>query len=113
MIVPESGQGAIALQTRTGDEVRVTAVDDADTRIAVMAERGVTRSLGGGCRVPVAAHAYREGADWTLIGWVGSPDGTQTIRHEATGDNPTSLVDSIVTQLLADGGRELLAEGAA
>ena len=113
MIVPESGQGAIALQTRSGDVARVTAVDDADTRIAVMAERGVTRSLGGGCRVPVAAHAYREGADWTLIGWVGSPDGTQTIRHEATGDNPTSLVDSIVTQLLADGGRELLAEGAA
>ena len=77
-----------------------------------MAERGVTRSLGGGCRVPIAAHAYREGAVWTLIGWVGSPDGTRTIRHEATGDNPGSLVATIVDQLLADGGRELLAEGA-
>ena len=79
----------------------------------MVAERGVTRRLGGGCRVPVAAHAYREGATWTLIGWVGSPDGTRTIRHEATGDDPTGLVDAIVDQLLADGGRELLTEGAA
>lgn len=112
MIVPESGQGAIALQTRSGDQVHVAVVDDADTRAAVMAERGVTRQLGGGCRVPVAAHAYREDAAWTLIGWVGSPDGTRTIRHEATGDDPGSLVAPIVERLLADGGRELLAAGA-
>ena len=113
LLVPESGQGAIALQTRIGDGGLVVAVDHLDTRTAVMAERGVTRRLGGGCRVPVAAHAHRQGDAWRLIGWVGSPDGIRTIRHEADGDNPHALVDTIVDRLLQDGGEELLAEGGA
>ncbi|MGI9188231.1 MAG: hydroxymethylbilane synthase [Gaiellales bacterium] len=112
-IVPESGQGAIALQTRVGDGALVTAVDHLDTRAAVMAERGVTRRLGGGCRVPVAAHAQRHAGGWRLIGWVGSPDGIRTIRHESEGANPHALVDTIVDRLLQDGGAELLAEGGA
>ena len=113
LLVPESGQGAIALQTRIGDGGLVVAVDHLDTRTAVMAERGVTRRLGGGCRVPVAAHGHRQGDAWRLIGWVGSPDGIRTIRHEADGDNPHALVDTIVDRLLQDGGAELLAEGGA
>jgi len=113
LLVPESGQGAIALQTRVGDGGLVVAVDHLDTRTAVMAERGVTRRLGGGCRVPVAAHAHRIDTGWRLIGWVGSPDGTQTIRHEAEGDNAHALVDTVVDRLLQDGGAELLAKGAA
>ncbi len=113
MIVPESGQGAIALQTRVGDEDRATVADDAATRAAVLAERGVTRRLGGGCQVPAAAHAFDDGTAWHLLGWVSSPDGTRTIRHEATGATPGELVDPIVDQLLADGGRELLAEDSA
>ncbi len=112
-IVPESGQGAIALQTRVGDGGLVVAVDHLDTRRAVTAERAVTRRLGGGCRVPVAAHAHRHGAGWRLIGWVGSPDGIHVIRHEADGDDPHALVDTIVDRLLQDGGAELLAEGGA
>jgi hydroxymethylbilane synthase len=112
-LVPESGQGAIALQTRVGDGGLVAPVDHLETRRAVLAERGVTRRLGGGCRVPVAAHAHRSGSQWHLIGWVGSPDGIHTIRHEATGDEPHALVDTIVDRLLHDGGAELLAEGGA
>lgn len=110
-LVPESGQGAIALQTRIGDGGLVVAVDHLETRAAVMAERGVTRRLGGGCRVPVAAHAHRHAGGWRLIGWVGSPDGIQTLRHEADGENPHALVDTVVDRLLQDGGAELLAEG--
>jgi hydroxymethylbilane synthase len=113
LLVPESGQGAIALQTRVGDGGLVVAVDHLDTRTAVMAERGVTRRLGGGCRVPVAAHVHRIDNGWRLIGWVGSPDGTQTIRHEGEGDNAHALVDTVVDRLLQDGGAELLAEGVA
>lgn len=113
LLVPESGQGAIALQTRVGDGGLVVGIDHLDTRMAVTAERGVTRRLGGGCRVPVAAHAHRHGTGWRLIGWVGSPDGIHTIRHEAEGDNPHALVDTIVDRLLQDGGAELLAEGGA
>lgn len=112
-LVPESGQGAIALQTRVGESALVVGVDHLDTRAAVTAERGVTRRLGGGCRVPVAAHAHRDGDGWQLIGWVASPDGIHTIRHEADGDNPHTLVDTVVDRLLQDGGADLLAEDGA
>jgi hydroxymethylbilane synthase len=113
LLVPESGQGAIALQTRAGDGGLVAAVDHLDTRAAVTAERGVTRRLGGGCHVPVAAHAYRHASGWKLIGWVSSTDGIQAIRHEDDGDNPHALVDTVVDRLLQDGGAQLLAEGGA
>lgn len=111
MVVPESGQGAIALQTRAGDEALVAAADDPETHRAVLAERGVTRRLGGGCRVPVAAHAYREGDAWHLVGWIGATDGTSELRHALSGPDPLLLVDAVVELLLGDGGGELLAEG--
>ena len=112
-VVPESGQGAIALQTRIGDGGRVVAVDDLPTRAAVTAERAVTRRLGGGCRVPVAAHAHAHDGGWRLIGWIGSPDGTRQIRHAADGSDPHALVDDVVERLLRDGGAALLAEARA
>ncbi len=113
MLVPETGQGAIALQTRTGEEAGVANAGDASTRTAVLAERGVTRNLGGGCRVPVAAHARRDGDAWRLIGWIGAVDGTREIRHELSGDDADALVAPLVERLLAAGGAELLAEGGA
>ncbi len=112
-LVPESGQGAIALQTRVGDESYVASVDDSDTHAAVMAERGVTRRLGGGCRVPVAAHAHRLATGWELIGWIGTLDGTREIVHALQGDDPLALIDGVVRRLLDDGGAGLLAEGGA
>ena len=109
-LLPEAGQGAIALQTRAGDAGRCVDADDLDTRTAVTAERAVTRRLGGGCRVPVAAHAHREGGGWRLIGWIGAPDGSATIRHAREGGDPHALVDDVVAALLHDGGAELLRE---
>jgi hydroxymethylbilane synthase len=91
----------------------VAAVGDADTQVAVLAERGVTRRLGGGCRVPVAAHAHRTDEGWELIGWIGSLDGTREIRHEISGADPLALVDGVVTRLLDDGGAALLEDGGA
>lgn len=109
-LVPESGQGAIALQARVGDGGLLAAVDDLETRAAVTSERAVTRRLGGGCRVPVAAHAHRADGGWRLIGWIGAPDGSRAIRHDARGAEPHALVDDVVERLLRDGGAELLRE---
>lgn len=109
-LLPEAGQGAIALQTRSGDAARCVAIDHLDTRAAVTAERAVTRRLGGGCRVPVAAHALRAERGWRLIGWIGAPDGSTSLRHEATGSDPHALVDDVVEALLHAGGAELLRE---
>ena len=67
--MPEAGQGALAVQVRAGEEALVAALDHAPSRAAVEAERAWVRRLGGGCTVPVAAHAWHEGGELRLRTW--------------------------------------------
>ena len=55
-LLPEAGQGALALQVRAGEEELVSRADDAETRRRVEAERRCVALIGGGCLAPVAAH---------------------------------------------------------
>ena len=55
-LLPEAGQGALALQVRAGEEELVARADDAETRRRVEAERRCVALIGGGCLAPVAAH---------------------------------------------------------
>jgi hydroxymethylbilane synthase len=71
-LLPEAGQGALALQVRAGEEHFVAAADDSATREQVEAERTVVAVVGGGCLAPVAAH--HDGA--TLTGLVAAEDGS-------------------------------------
>lgn len=107
-LIPESGQGAIALQTRRGELEEITRCVHEETGMAVRAERLITRSLGGGCRVPVAAHAARVDDTWTLTGWVGEPAGIREARAEVTGADPLELHDTLIAALLEAGAGSLL-----
>jgi hydroxymethylbilane synthase len=84
-MLPEAGQGALALQVRAGEEHLVAAADDPETRDRVEAERAVVAAVGGGCLAPVAAH--HDGA--TLTGLVAAEDGSWIER--LTGDDPAAL----------------------
>src|SRR5262249_28256722 len=55
-LLPEAGQGALAVQVRAGEEALVEAADDAETRRRVESERACVAAVGGGCLAPVAAH---------------------------------------------------------
>jgi hydroxymethylbilane synthase len=55
-LLPEAGQGALALQVRAGEEERVERSDDSETRHRVEAERACVHAIGAGCLAPVAAH---------------------------------------------------------
>jgi hydroxymethylbilane synthase len=90
-LLPEAGQGAVALQVREGEEHLVGAADDAETRRRVEAERACVAAVGGGCLAPVAAH--HDGA--TLTALIADEDGRWVERR--TGEDATQL------------GRELLA----
>jgi hydroxymethylbilane synthase len=79
-LLPEAGQGALALQVRAGEEELVTAADDAETRRRVEAERAVVFAIGGGCLAPVAAHHDGE----RLIALVADQDGAWVERREGT-----------------------------
>ena len=79
-ILPEAGQGALALQVRAGDEHLVEAADDPETRRRVEAERACVAAIGGGCLAPVAAHHDGE----LLTALVADEDGRWLERRTGT-----------------------------
>jgi hydroxymethylbilane synthase len=85
VMLPEAGQGALALQVRAGEEHLVAAVDDAETRRCVEAERRCVALVGGGCLAPVAAH--HDGS--TLTALVADEDGAWVERR--SGADPAAL----------------------
>src|SRR5436190_1618304 len=84
-LLPEAGQGALALQVRAGEEFLAAAADDAETRRRVEAERTTVAAVGGGCLAPVAAH--HDGSRLTAL--VAAEDGSWLERR--SGDDPTEL----------------------
>src|SRR4029453_18201416 len=52
VMLPEAGQGALALQVRAGEDGLVAAADDPETRRRVEAERRCVALIGGGWLPP-------------------------------------------------------------
>src|SRR4051794_27146032 len=106
------GQGALAIETRDSGSGfdAVQALDHADTHAAVMAERGVLGSLGGGCQVPIGAYATVSNGELRLLGLVAAPDGTDVIRAESSGraDYAERLGRELGAVLLERGARRIL-----
>jgi hydroxymethylbilane synthase len=90
-LLPEAGQGALALQVRAGEEELVAAADDAETRRRVEAERACVFAIGGGCLAPVAAHHDGE----KLKALVAAEDGSWVERR--TGGDPAALAAELST----------------
>jgi hydroxymethylbilane synthase len=88
-VLPEAGQGALAIQVRAGEEELVAAADHAETRRRVEAERACVAGVGGGCLAPVAA--YHDGS--VLVGLVADEDGRWLERR--TGDDPGALGEEL------------------
>ena len=83
--LPAVGQGALAVEQRAGDEdVRalLAPITHPETKIAVLAERGVMRAVEGNCQTPVAAFALREGSEIWLRALLADPDGSNVRRDE-------------------------------
>jgi hydroxymethylbilane synthase len=89
VMVPEAGQGALALQVRAGEEELVSAADHAETRRRVEAERACVAVIGGGCLAPVAAH--HDGVHLTAL--VAAEDGSWVERR--TGDDPAEVAAAL------------------
>jgi hydroxymethylbilane synthase len=89
-MLPEAGQGALALQVRAGEEHLVAVADDDETRCRVEAERRCVAVVGGGCLAPVAAH--HDGV--VLTGLIAAEDGTWLERRQ--GDDPDALGRELV-----------------
>jgi hydroxymethylbilane synthase len=91
VLLPEAGQGAVALQVRAGEEELAASADDPETRRRVSAERACVARIGGGCLAPVAA--YHDGVE--LHALVAAEDGSWVERRSGT--DPEALADELIS----------------
>ena len=113
VMLPAPGQGALAIQCRADDRETLSllaALEDAPTRLAVIAERQFLLGLGGGCAVPVAAYAdlSHETLDISLTGLVASTDGKQIIKVSGSDNEPIDLGKQLAREALKQGAAEIL-----
>jgi hydroxymethylbilane synthase len=105
------GQGAVAIEVRTGEDKLVAALDHKSTRVIVEAEREVLALLEAGCAAPVGANAFIDDGLLFLSARVYSLDGTERL----TSSHALYLSDvrQPGSELAVRVARELLEAGAA
>jgi hydroxymethylbilane synthase len=115
-MLPAPGQAALGIQVR-GDDPEVggyvAALDHAETRAAVEAERHFLAALGGGCSAPVAALAERRGDRLHLRGRVAAADGSASldVALDVSAETPEAaraLGEAAAEEALRQGARALL-----
>ncbi len=87
-MVPAVGQGALGIEIRAdGSEVSATvaALADADTASCCIAERAFLAAMGGGCAVPIAAHARLVDGELHMVGAVATAADGPVVRRVAQG----------------------------
>ena len=114
LCLPAVGQGALAIETPVGrDDLQslLAGLHHAPSAACVMAERAVSRALGGSCQLPLAAYAMVRGTELYLRGLVASRDGRTIVRAEAAGAiaAPEALGAKLAESLRRDGAEQLLA----
>ena len=112
-MLPAVGQGAIAIETRSDDDFALATthtLDHRETRLACLAERAFLRGLGGGCQLPIAAHARLEGELLKLDGLIAKPDGSKRLQESISGPPETAeaLGSSLAATLIGQGANTLL-----
>jgi hydroxymethylbilane synthase len=117
-MVPAAGQGALAVQVRTGDEetaAAVRAIGDATSFAELRAERACFTRLDADCSTPIGVHAKVDGERLRIGAFIGLPDGGEWIRDELDADasDPEAAGTELATRLLGAGAADLLARAAA
>jgi len=111
-------QGALAVETRAGDEKTVARVNHPPSRLTAEAERAVLALLEAGCSAPIGAHAIVDDGLMFLSARVYREDGSEqlTSSHalypEDSGDPVGELAKRVADELLASGAAEFAPLGA-
>ena len=112
VMLPAIGQGVLGIECRNDDDTTRRLIEPLacplSTRL-VGCERALNARLGGGCQVPIAAHAVLDGERVWLRALVASPDGRQVLREEDRGDDAEALGERVAERLLARGADAILA----
>jgi len=122
-MLPAAGQGALGLEIRADHPDLGPALQSlahTPTWLATLAERGVSRAMGGSCSMPLAAFAEWQaapaGGQPTLLlrALLGHPEQSTLVQAQAQGSPATqadadALGREVATQLKAQAGPDWLA----
>jgi hydroxymethylbilane synthase len=116
-MLPQVGQGAVAVCCRPEDSEMLSllgTIDDRGARVTLSAERAWLAATGGGCDLPVGAHATLDaGGTIALEAMIASLDGHVLVRQGQSGDDAEVLGTALARSMLsAGGGRALLEQEA-
>lgn len=115
LCVSAVAQGALGLEAREDSPLRedIAFLHDAMTFSCVSAERAFLARLGGGCHVPVGAHATVRNGRLFLIGVVADTDGKALKRGDCAGsaDDGEHLGRQLAARLLSEGADKFLNAG--
>lgn len=111
--LPSPGQGALGIECLQSDldtQEAVAFINDEKTRACCLAERAVSRALGGSCQVPLAAYATIDGSEMRLRALVGDHTTGESVSTEVRGDWQTyaQLAQKAVEDLLKQGARSYI-----
>jgi len=115
VVVPQVAQGALAVECREDDDgirEKLAAIEHGPSRRAVDSERAYLAELGGGCDLPVGAHAQVIDGTIRMTAVLATLDGRIVIRSTREGDDPEELGRSAASEILDDCGGTWLLEGA-
>lgn len=113
VFVPAPAQGALAIQTRTGDTaVRqlVACLHDASTALVVETERAVLSALHPGCHAPVGIYARLVGDELEIFAMAAGLEGWPCLRPHVRGprENAAAMAVELVEQLRQGGVEKIL-----
>ena len=117
-LLPAPGQGALAVECRSVDislREALAALDHAETRACVTAERRVLAELEAGCAAPVGAYARFANGHLEFTAAVFNAEGTESVtaRRSVPADtDPDALGREVAADLLAQGAAEVTPLGA-
>ncbi|WP_315761890.1 hydroxymethylbilane synthase [Sphingomonas sp. Y38-1Y] len=102
-MLPAPSQGAIGIEVRANDadtHAMIAAINHADTRACVEAERALLAELQADCHSPVAANARIDGGVLTLSAQLLSEDGAEHVTGRLSGADGPKLAAALAKDLL-------------
>jgi hydroxymethylbilane synthase len=112
--LPAPGQGALGIECRADNkelQALMHVLNHSSTYHCVMAERALSRQLGGSCQVPIAAYAEcLANGQLRLRGLVASPDASLLVSVEKFGlfAEPEELGILVAKELMVRGAEAIL-----
>ncbi len=111
IFLPAPAQGALGLQVRVNDQYTFDIARKLNhelTEVLVTAERSFLKNFGGGCHIPLGAHASLKGDCIVLDGVIASEDGSFVARAKVEGKDPESVGAELSVKIKSQGAEKYI-----